>query len=212
MRAAIRDKMSPCEILLVAEAEFPQHSRKQLATWIERFFRARTDEIAEVDRLIPWLSAEIPDSPPPTMIHNDYKLNNVLLDSTDPTRLTAVLDWEMATVGDPLSDIASLLVYWTEPGEAEMMGGLRSVSALPGFPSRAEIARMYADLSGRDLSAIDWYVANVKNDRVPDLKYAAAVIVLRYRDWPGARERLGAITEKYCGTKADVGFKAYERR
>ena len=60
------------------------------------------------------------------------------------------------------------------------------------------------------LDAIDWYVANVKNDRVPDLKYAAAVIVLRYRDWPGARERLGAITEKYCGTKADVGFKAYD--
>ena len=53
-------------------------------------------------------------------------------------------------------------------------------------------------------------MANVKNDRVPDLKYAAAVIVLRYRDWPGARERLGAITEKYCGTKADVGFKAYD--
>jgi cellulose synthase operon protein C len=60
------------------------------------------------------------------------------------------------------------------------------------------------------LDAIDWYVANVKNDRVPDLKYAAAVIVLRYRDWSGARDRLGAITEKYCGTKADVGFKAYD--
>ena len=93
------------------------------------------------------------------MIHNDYKLNNVLLDPEDPRRITAVLDWEMSTVGDPLSDVASLLVYWTEPGESEMMGGLKSVSALPGFPSRNEIARMYADLSGRDLSAIGWYVA-----------------------------------------------------
>jgi cellulose synthase operon protein C len=60
------------------------------------------------------------------------------------------------------------------------------------------------------LDAIDWYVANVKNDRVPDLKYAAAVIVLRYKDWTAARERLGAITQQYCGTKADVGFKAYD--
>ncbi len=60
------------------------------------------------------------------------------------------------------------------------------------------------------LDAIDWYVANVKADRVPDLKYAAAVIVLRYKDWAAARERLGAITEQYCGTKADVGFKAYD--
>jgi cellulose synthase operon protein C len=60
------------------------------------------------------------------------------------------------------------------------------------------------------LEAIDWYVGNVKNDRVPDLKYAAAVIVLRYKDWPAARERLGAITQQYCGTKHDVGFKAYD--
>ncbi|HZL17683.1 MAG TPA: tetratricopeptide repeat protein [Polyangia bacterium] len=60
------------------------------------------------------------------------------------------------------------------------------------------------------LDAIDWYVTNVKNDRVPELKYAAAVIVLRYRDWPAARERLGAITTQYCGTKSDVGFKAYD--
>ena len=73
------------------------------------------------------------------------------------------------------------------------------VAALP----MPEIYKKYLD-------AIDWYVANVKNDRVPDLKYAAAVIVLRYRDWPAARERLSAITEKYCGTKADVGFKAYD--
>ncbi|HVZ86422.1 MAG TPA: tetratricopeptide repeat protein [Polyangia bacterium] len=62
----------------------------------------------------------------------------------------------------------------------------------------------------RYLEAIDWYAANIKNDRIPDLKYAAAVIVLRYRNWPEARERLGAITQLYCGTKSDVGFKAYD--
>jgi aminoglycoside phosphotransferase (APT) family kinase protein len=112
-----------------------------------------------VEELATWLNEKLPESPPPTMIHNDYKLNNVLLDPADPTRITAVLDWEMATVGDPLSDIASLLVYWTQPGESELMGGLRSVSSEDGFPRREEIKQLYARLSGRDLSDLDWYVA-----------------------------------------------------
>jgi aminoglycoside phosphotransferase (APT) family kinase protein len=71
----------------------------------------------------------------------------------------AVLDWEMATVGDPLSDLASLLVYWTQPGESEMFGGLKAVTAEPGFPRREEIKQLYATASGRDLANLDWYVA-----------------------------------------------------
>src|SRR5438105_5680670 len=130
------------------------YMQRQVSGWIDRYQRARTDDVAELAPLTQWLVAALPESPAPTVIHNDYKLNNVLLDPEDPRRITAVLDWEMSTVGDPLSDVASLLVYWTEPGESEMMGGLKSVSALPGFPSRKEIARMYADLSGRDRSAI----------------------------------------------------------
>src|SRR6202011_206931 len=106
-----------------------------------------------------WLVDRLPESGPATVVHNDYKLNNVLLDTQDPRRITAVLDWEMATVGDPLSDVASLLVYWTEPGESDMMGGLKSGTASPGFPSRHDIAEIYARLSGRDLSSLHWYVA-----------------------------------------------------
>jgi aminoglycoside phosphotransferase (APT) family kinase protein len=133
--------------------------RRQVTGWIERFARARTVDIVGVDALSRWLIEELPESPPATMIHNDYKLNNVLLDSGDPRRITAVLDWEMATVGDPLSDLASLLVYWTEPGESDMMGGLRSVTCEPGFPSREELVDLYRRLSGRDVSGLDWYVA-----------------------------------------------------
>jgi aminoglycoside phosphotransferase (APT) family kinase protein len=99
----------------LGEIGHPQgYMRRQLSGWIERFTRARTEDVAEVDELAAWLSAEIPPSPPATVIHNDYKLNNVLLDAADPRQLNAVLDWEMATVGDPLSDLASLLVDWTE--------------------------------------------------------------------------------------------------
>ena len=126
------------------------YMRRQVDGWIERFVRARTTELESVNALSSWLRDNLPDSPPATMIHNDYKLNNVLLDTQDPRRLTAVLDWEMATVGDPLSDVASLLVYWTEPGDPDIMGGLRSVTAEPGFPTREDIVELYARWSGRE--------------------------------------------------------------
>jgi aminoglycoside phosphotransferase (APT) family kinase protein len=136
------------------------YMRRQVGGWIERFSRARTTDVEGVERLCTWLTENLPSSPEPTVVHNDYKLNNLLLDYTDPRRVSAVLDWEMATVGDPLSDIASLVVYWTEPGEVDaIMGGLRSVTSEPGFPSRADIAELYSRMSGRDLSGLRWYVA-----------------------------------------------------
>lgn len=136
------------------------YMRRQVSGWIDRFSRVRTADMPGVDALTRWLVDRLPESPAPTMIHNDYKLNNVRLDSADPRRLTAVLDWEMATVGDPLSDLASLVVYWTEPGETDAsFGGLQSVTSEAGFPSRSEMVQLYARLSGRDVSALDWYVA-----------------------------------------------------
>jgi aminoglycoside phosphotransferase (APT) family kinase protein len=133
--------------------------QRQVHGWLERFSRVRTVELPEIDRLAPWLVEQLPESPAPTVIHNDYKLNNVLLDREDPRRMTAVLDWEMATVGDPLSDVASLLVYWTEPGDEKLLGGLKSVTSEPTFPRRGDVLEMYARASGRDLASLDWYVA-----------------------------------------------------
>jgi aminoglycoside phosphotransferase (APT) family kinase protein len=136
------------------------YMQRQVRGWIERLERSRTPEIPPFEGLATWFTQRVPTTgPAATVIHNDFKLNNVLLDADDPTRLNAVLDWEMATVGDPLSDVASLLVYWTEPGEAEMMGGLRSVTAEEGFPRRRELAEMYARFSGWDLSSLEFYFA-----------------------------------------------------
>jgi aminoglycoside phosphotransferase (APT) family kinase protein len=135
------------------------YMQRQVSGWLERFNRVRTVELPELEPLAAWLVNGLPVSPPPAMIHNDYKLNNVLLDSADPRRMTAVLDWEMATVGDPLSDVASLLVYWTEPGDEALLGGLTSVTADPTFPRRSEVIELYARLSGNDLSGLDWYFA-----------------------------------------------------
>jgi aminoglycoside phosphotransferase (APT) family kinase protein len=135
------------------------YMQRQVSGWIDRYQRSRTTDVQDVEPLAAWLLARLPESPPATVIHNDFKLNNVLLDPPDPRHITAVLDWEMATVGDPLSDLASLLVYWTAAGESEMMGGLQAVTAEPGFATRAEIIHMYATWSGRDVSRLDWYLA-----------------------------------------------------
>jgi aminoglycoside phosphotransferase (APT) family kinase protein len=135
------------------------YMQRQVRGWLQRYQRAATPNMAQVGDLAGWFESHLPASPPPTVVHNDYKLNNLLLDPSDPRRVAAVLDWEMATVGDPLSDLSSLMVYWTAPGEADLMGGLRSVTAEPGFPGREWLAERYAALSGRDLSSLTYYLA-----------------------------------------------------
>ena len=144
----------------LGEISHPEgYMHRQVTGWLDRFARARTSDLAELAALSDWLVENLPESPPPTVIHNDFKLNNLRLDASDPRRVSAVLDWEMATVGDPLSDVASMLVYWTAPGEDELMGGLKSVTAEPGFPGRAQVRELYAQLSGRDLAQLDFYIA-----------------------------------------------------
>jgi aminoglycoside phosphotransferase (APT) family kinase protein len=133
--------------------------QRQTDGWISRYDRAKIDEIEEVGPLTDWLAANVPESPEPTVIHNDYKLNNLVLDPADLTRVRAVLDWEMATVGDPLFDLAVSLSYWVEPDDPdELKAVMPSVTATPGFMTRKEIIDRYADGSGRDLSEMHWYV------------------------------------------------------
>src|ERR687898_1960847 len=126
---------------------------RQVEGWIGRYEKARTGEIGGVGPLTRWLSEEIPESPEPTIIHNDFKLNNLVLDPEDLTEVRAVLDWEMATVGDPLFDLAVSLSYWTEPGDPqELKEVMPTVTSTPGFTTRKEFMERYAHKSGRDLS------------------------------------------------------------
>jgi aminoglycoside phosphotransferase (APT) family kinase protein len=105
-----------------------------------------------------WLSENVPPSPAPTLLHNDFKLDNVVLDSHDPGRLVAVLDWELATIGDPLVDLGILLCHWAEPSDSsirkELSGG---VMTEPGFLRRADLVTRYADRARRDVSALRFY-------------------------------------------------------
>jgi aminoglycoside phosphotransferase (APT) family kinase protein len=133
---------------------------RQVTGWLERWGHARTEpDPPPVERVMRWLRDGVPPSPPATVVHNDYKLNNVMLDAQQPARLVAVLDWEMATVGDPLSDLGTTLTYWADAGDSHLLAGLRSATAAPGFLTRDEFAERYARLSGRDLLNLRFYLA-----------------------------------------------------
>lgn len=132
---------------------------RQVKGWIERYQRAQTDELPQVEPLTRWLLQHLPSSPAPTLIHNDFKLNNILLRYDDLSTVVAVLDWEMATIGDPLFDLAISLGYWARPEDPEALRTvLPAVTVLPGFIERAEFMDLYAQKSGRDLSEMHFYM------------------------------------------------------
>ncbi len=119
----------------------------------------KTREIEAVESVGSWLAENLPDSGPATIVHGDYRLGNTLFASQPPARLEAVLDWEMATIGDPLADVGYLCMMWTEPSDPE--SGLREhlgrVTRAEGFPTRAELIAHYEELSGRSMRDVRWY-------------------------------------------------------
>ena len=131
---------------------------RQVRGWAERYERAKTRDIAAIHDLARWLAERIPPSPPPTLLHNDFKLDNVMLDQSDPGRVVAVLDWEMATLGDPLIDLGLLLCYWADAADPPARRqSVTQVTAEPGFLTRAEVLARYAARTGRDVSRIAFY-------------------------------------------------------
>jgi aminoglycoside phosphotransferase (APT) family kinase protein len=132
---------------------------RQLRRWLGEWEALRDTDRPGVDALAAELAARRPEAPAGPVVHGDYRLDNVVLDPADPGRVAAVLDWEMSTLGDPLADLGLLLVYWQQGGSGDVAAVTPSVTGLPGFPSRDEVAARYAERTGRDLSALPWYVA-----------------------------------------------------
>ncbi len=132
--------------------------RRQLEGWIRRWQTAKDRELAAVDQAIEWLSAAPPDSPTVSLLHNDYKLDNMMVDATDPSRPTAVLDWDMCTRGDPLMDLGYLLNFWVEAGDDPAWFEAAAMPTWhPGFPTRSQAIERYGERTGFDLDSVRWY-------------------------------------------------------
>jgi aminoglycoside phosphotransferase (APT) family kinase protein len=146
--------------------------RRQLDRWQRQWELSATQDRPGYTQLVERLTAALPAEGQTTLVHGDYRLDNVLVTLDPQPRITAVVDWEMATLGDPLADLGLTLVYWTEAGEegwlgpgsettgtTETRGVTADATASPGFWTRAEFAAEYARLTGRDVSRIGYYVA-----------------------------------------------------
>lgn len=123
---------------------------RQVTGWTKRYAGSQTDAIASVDQLAKWLAEHRPAESGAALIHNDYKLDNVVLDPKDPTRIIGVLDWEMSTVGDPLMDLGTTLSYWIEAGDKDEFQMVRwGPTAEPGSLTRRELVARYEERTGR---------------------------------------------------------------
>jgi aminoglycoside phosphotransferase (APT) family kinase protein len=129
--------------------------KRQVEGWTKRYADSQTDAIECVHQVADWLKEHQPSESGATLIHNDYKLDNVVLDPAEPTRIIGVLDWEMATVGDPLMDLGTTLSYWVEEHDSEAMKFLGwGPTHVPGSLTRRELAARYAEKTGRDVSKV----------------------------------------------------------
>jgi aminoglycoside phosphotransferase (APT) family kinase protein len=134
---------------------------RQLARWQKQWELSKTQEVPGFDDLVRRLSDGLPANAGGTLVHGDYRLDNMLVVLGDQPRIAAVVDWEMATLGDPLADLGLTLMYWADAADdagSQLTVGA-GVTRLPGFYGRAEVARRYAELTGRDVSGVGYYMA-----------------------------------------------------
>jgi aminoglycoside phosphotransferase (APT) family kinase protein len=194
----------------LGELGSPQgYVRRQVEGWTKRYYNARTDEVASIESLADWLQQNLPaDSDRPALIHNDYKYDNLVLAPDDLARVIAVLDWEMATIGDPLMDFGTSLGYWveaTDPEEWQRYGF--GMTSLDGSFTRTALLEYYARRTGRRIDdPVFYFVYGL-------LKIAVIVQQIYFRYQKGLTRdprfaQLGALVQA-CGV---LGWRAIERR
>jgi aminoglycoside phosphotransferase (APT) family kinase protein len=133
---------------------------RQVNNWISRYERSQTHEIPYFDKLAKWFLENIPSSNGVSIIHNDYKLNNMMFSHQDIGRVEAVFDWEMATIADPLFDLAVALAYWTQPDDWDSIKkSLPSITTSPGFFTREEFIHRYSLSTGKDVPPLHFHMA-----------------------------------------------------
>ncbi|MGA8233998.1 MAG: phosphotransferase family protein [Candidatus Acidiferrales bacterium] len=165
---------------------------RQVRGWRERYHGSKTHEYAEVERISTWMNEATPATSVATLIHNDYKYDNVVLDPAEITKIVGVLDWEMSTIGDPLTDLGTTLAYWIDPNDPEELQKIRwCPSTYPGSLTRAQLVERYAKGTGRDVSRLAFYLVFAR------FKVAVIIQQIYYRYYQGLTKdrRFAALPE-----------------
>ena len=186
--------------------------RRQIEGWTRRYEKAETDSVPDAEWIAAWLLESMPARPADALIHNDFKHDNVVLDPDDWSRIIAVLDWEMATLGDPLMDLGTTLAYWIQEDDPpELMQSRLSPTTWPGTPTRRELVEAYARASGRDVGDVVFYFAYGL------FKVAVIVQQLHHRYVSGKTEdpryaRPAGGIRALCARGAAIGGAGQDRR
>jgi aminoglycoside phosphotransferase (APT) family kinase protein len=166
---------------------------RQVRGWTERYYGSRTHDYPEVEKICAWMQRHMPPPGAGALIHNDYKYDNVVLDARDITKIVGVLDWEMCTIGDPLSDLGTALAYWVDSTDSDEMQQNRwGPTTYPGSFTRAEVVHCYAQKTARDTSRILFYLTFAR------FKLAVIVQQIYYRYQQGLTkdQRFASMPEK----------------
>jgi aminoglycoside phosphotransferase (APT) family kinase protein len=178
---------------------------RQISGWTRRYRNAQTDEVPDIETAITWLEQHKPAEASAALIHNDYKYDNVVLDAGDLTRIIAVLDWEMCTLGDPLMDLGTMLGYWIEPNDPPALKGMFGLTSLPGNLDRNQVVDRYRAASGREIpEPLFYYVFGL-------FKIAAIIqqIYFRYRQGHTHDARFARLSDvvQGCGAMAALALE-----
>jgi aminoglycoside phosphotransferase (APT) family kinase protein len=167
--------------------------QRQVEGWIRRYFNSQTDDIAAMNEVAEWMQQNIPTASSTSFIHNDFKYDNLVLDPADLTSIIAILDWEMATVGDPLMDLGTTLAYWAEANDADALKPF-SLTWMPGNLTRHEVVNHYQQQSGIAINNMVFYYVfgafkvgvicqqiyhRFKNGLTKDPRFASLIHVIR---------------------------------
>jgi aminoglycoside phosphotransferase (APT) family kinase protein len=142
---------------LAAFARPGSYNERQVRRFAQLWEINKTREIPRVEEVGEWLAANVPEPLVSTAVHGDFRLGNTMVGHKDPTRILAVLDWEMGAIGDPRADVGYLLATYSEPGGPPNPLGTSPITALAGFPSRAELVDRYVAGSGQDVEPLAWF-------------------------------------------------------
>jgi aminoglycoside phosphotransferase (APT) family kinase protein len=152
--------VDPADVGLAEFGRPPGFMERQLRRWSQQWEASRTEDLPALDALRDALVRTLPEQRASSIVHGDYRLDNTVLHPTKPGRIVAVLDWEMSTLGDPLTDLGALLAFWSEEADPDVLTAARivaPVTAAPGFPSRGDVIERYSRRTGFDVSHADWY-------------------------------------------------------